>query len=741
MTHRILLTMLCLAAADRATAQATAVATTDSAARADARARAVADTAQRLGRSIITVTRTPEAAKRAPWAVGVVEKSGVVGASATLGVDEALPAIPGVYIANRYNYALDQRLSIRGAGARANFGLRGVKVLLDGVPQSAPDGQSQLTNVDLAGVSRVEVLRGSASTLYGNGAGGVIAFTSDLSAPDALGQSARVSGWAFGMRKVQLRTSGRTDNVIGAFSLSRTTTDGTRQYSRADTRQLMAAVDWARDARTTVQFRVNAAATPEALNPGALTAAEYAANRDSAAAINRARGAQRSLSQTQFSVRMQRAGDNFTWSATTYVMRRLVDNPLATSPAGTIAANVGTVGSLGRWIEGVRLDGTWSPDGSASGRADLSAGASSVATVSWPRVTAGLDLQRADDRRRNWRGTAGRRTAPTDTLLLDQREVVASVGPFVLATWTPVRDLTWSAGGRYDQLAFDVHDHFFRDAAGASNGDNSGSRTMRAASGHAGVVWAWRSSFAPYANYATAFETPTTTELNSRADGAGGFNPDLGPQTTRTIEAGARGVVGGVVTYSVSLFRSNVNDAIIQYLETNGRAYFRNAGATRRDGLEIGAEARVARWLTASVAWTESDYRFVHYRVPNGARTDTLDGKREAGVPRRFVRTGLQAHWAGWTLDADHSTAGALFGDDRNTLPVADWGRGLVNVRFAWRGAVGGTQFHPFVAVNNLLDTPYVASVTINGSQGRVLEPAPLRNWYLGLDVAWRLVK
>ena len=140
--------------------------------------------ARTLDRVRVSIARSDVTAQTAPWALGVQTKAEIGGARSTLGIDEALPNIPGVYVANRYNNALDQRLSIRGAGARANFGMRGVKVLLDGVPQSLPDGQSQLTNIDLADITRVEVLRGSASSLYGNGAGGVVSFSSDRSAPD-----------------------------------------------------------------------------------------------------------------------------------------------------------------------------------------------------------------------------------------------------------------------------------------------------------------------------------------------------------------------------------------------------------------------------------------------------------------------------------------------------------------------------------------------------------------------------
>ena len=183
-------------------------------------------------------------------------------------------------------------------------------------------------------------------------------------------------------------------------------------------------------------------------------------------------------------------------------------------------------------------------------------------------------------------------------------------------------------------------------------------------------------------------------------------------------------------------------DAIVQYLESNGRAYFRNAGKTRNQGVEIGATAAVTSWLNANLAWTESYYRFVNYLAPRTATiTDTLDGKRLAGVPDRFVRFGLRTRWNAATFDVDHTWSGTMYGDDRNTVLVNDWAKGVVNARFAWTGDFAGTRLSPFVAMNNLFNNAYVGSVNVNGAAGRVLEPAPLRNFYVGVETGWRVVR
>jgi outer membrane receptor protein involved in Fe transport len=686
------------------------------------RAAAQADSAaQSLSGVHVTVARTDETEQRAPWSVGMQDKTDIQKGQADLGIDEALNNIPGVYVDNRYNYSLDQRLSIRGAGSRANFGIRGVKVLIDGVPQSLPDGQNELNNLELGDISRVEVLRGSASSLYGNGSGGVISFTTDMSAPDPLDQSLRVEGGSFGTTKWLSRTSGRDGSFVGSLSASRTIVDGFRQFSNADIKQLNGAADYAIDPATTLSLRAFATEMPTALNPGALTPAEYAVNRDSAAAMNILRDASKAISQNQFSLRLQHnASDGGNYSVTAYVVRRFVDNPLATSPPGPVVANVGTYSTINRWVTGARID----------------ASHPLCACTNAPRLLAGIDVERVYDIHRQSRATGGHPSVPTDTLFLDQDESVIAVGPFAGVEWSPLPKLSFSTGARWDQTTFGVQQIFF------GNGQlNSGTRVMTAATGHVGLSYVASDAFVPYANWSTAFETPTIAELDESPTNAGGFNPNLDPAQDHTAEVGARGNLGRFATYSVSLFQTYEANAIIQYAQNGGTAYYHNAGLTRNEGAEIGLTARVAKWMDLDLAWTEDRYRFVQYYENVGTKLDTLDGKKLAGVPDRFIRFGVRTHWDGWTLDADETYSSSVYGDDLNTQLIQSWGNGDLTVRATWTKEAGDLRFQPFAAVNNLLNQAYIGSVTINGAGGRTLEPAPLRNYYLGMEIGWRGVK
>jgi iron complex outermembrane receptor protein len=684
--------------------------------RADSARRDSSGTITRLLPVTVNVTRTATPLARAPWAVGSVDGGELRRGRATIGLDEALSEVPGVYVANRYNFSLDQRISIRGFGSRSNFGVRGLTLLLDGVPQTLPDGQGQLTNIDLANVSRIDVLRGSASSLYGNGSGGVLSFTTDMSAPEPLQATGRVEGGAFGLRKWQARASGRAGNTVASLAASRLTIDGFRQHSAAEQRTLTLGVDHQLSPATVAQLRFHAANLPLAENPGALTFAEYARTRDSAAANNVLRGANKWVSQQQLSLSVRHAGDDGSAAeATVFGTLRDLTNPLAAPPPGTASPLTGTFNTIGRGAGGLRL--------SASRRV----GDWGART---PLLTAGLDAQSMRDHRRNSRATAGRIQRPTDTLFLDQVETVTNVAPFGQVTWEPAARWQLELGGRYDRVRFNGDDRFLKDRA-----DNGGARVMAAFSGHAGASWQTSPRFTPYVNAATSFETPTTTELQARSDGNGGFNDALGPQRALSLEAGARGAAGRV-TYQASVFRVRVNDALVQFLETSGRAFFRNVGRTGQSGAELGGTLRLFPAVDATASYTYAHYRFDNYRAQSGTRVDTLDGKWLPGVPAHFLRTGLRTRLgAGATLDVDHTISTKLYADDRNTLRVPGWGRGNLDARLAWGGRVGGVAVQPFVSVTNAFGQRYVGAVTVNGAAGRVLEPAPGRGWFAGMQL------
>jgi iron complex outermembrane receptor protein len=511
---------------------------------------------------------------------------------------------------------------------------------------------------------------------------------------------------SFGTSKEMVSAGARIGAVGGNVTASRLYTDGFRQQSAADQRRLAVALNWNAPANTVITLRLSAADDPRARNPGALTAAELAANRDSASAANIRRGADKDVTQTQLALGMHHQSGRIGLDVTLYGLARGLDNPLATPPPPPAAANEGTWVGIDRRLGGAR--------------------ASATLDVRQLTITAGVDVQGLRDDRVNRRSVGG---VPTSVLLLDQRERVSEFGAFAQVAWPVTNRVTVRGGARDDLNRFSVTDHLLTD------GDASGRRNLHAASGNVGVSIRLNPRIIAWTDVGTVFETPTTTELANRPDGAGGFNPDLNPQRSLTTEAGIRGTLGRVAL-EVAAYHTTTRDAIVPFSEVAGRTFFRNAGKTRTQGAEASIRLPIHPGLAILATWTFTDAIFSEYRVVNPSSVDTLDGRQLAGLPRHVARIGLQgALGHGFAVDVDHAFASSMFGDDRNTIPVAGWGAGVTGARLSWHGHSGRVDLAPFVVATNIFNREYVGSVTTNGAFGRVFEPAAGRAGYIGMSV------
>jgi iron complex outermembrane receptor protein len=657
--------------------------------------------------AVVSVTRTNSPINRIPQAVQLVDKSEISVARPTWGLDEALVTVPGVYAANRYNFSLDQRISIRGFGARSAFAVRGIKVLVDGIPQTLPDGQGQLTNLELGAADRIEVLRGSASALFGNSSGGVISIWTDPTAPQTVKQDVRVLFGTFdrdlerNWSKWQSSTSFRVGSGSGLVTVSRLDYTGQRQHSNADFRNLNTrwhfplATGWSLAA--TADFGWD----PRADNPGALTAAEMSRNPDSAAAINITRVAGKEVTQGQGGVTLRReltgGGEA---SLTVFGITRSLKNPTTFAYIDLDRVDYGTRLAVSRPM----------PLGSLE-----------------HRLTAGVDFQRQRDDRLNYGNTAGR---PDTLRQLDQLEHVTEVGPFVQSALQVTPHVSVTGGVRYDWVNFQVADRLIT----PTNPDDSGRRLMKALSGSVGVAVTPSDAVTVYGNVGTSFETPTTTELTNRPDSAGGFNPTLQPQHATNYELGVRGDLAGRLNYSVALFQAEVRGELIgsQVASSPGRVFFQNAGTSRHRGVELGAELEIVSGLNLTTSWTYSDFRYTSYTTGS----HVLDGRALPGIPQHWLHFLLQGRPAlarsGWVEVEETHSSGYFVNDTLGTSTLPWW---TTNVRLGWDGTVGNVRLRPFVGFNNVFNRSYVGSVVINASNGRYYEPAPGRNMYVGLSL------
>ncbi|HJR65669.1 MAG TPA: TonB-dependent receptor [Gemmatimonadaceae bacterium] len=667
---------------------------------------------------VVTVTRdVARSPLELPFAITRIAPDSLRPGQRNLAADETLMLVPGVSVANRNNPTQDPRIAVRGFGARAAFGVRSVRILRDGIPLTLPDGQTPTDYLDLASVGSVEVIRGSASALYGNAAGGVVDFRS--SPPPVSPVSVDLRGLS-GSHDLQRWSAGLGGTVIPLryqALVTRTEQDGYRRYAQQKTTHATGRVLHSLSG-TELAWQAQLFSMPVAENPGALTAAEMAADPRQAVAFSVVKRARKEVSQNQLSVTATRPLSAGELTASLYGGTRDLDNPLTFA---VVAIDRTTFGGS------IRMTSATSPFGKRH------------------RLSAGVDVQRLDDDRKNFENCNGV-AAPTaacpraDTverggLRLDQREVVTSIGPFVRDEFTIGERVHVHAGLRADYVIFDIEDLFIIPAGPGQNPDDSGRRTLRAWSPMAGVIARVGTLTSAYANISTAFETPTATELGNRPEGAGGINRDLEPQTATTVEVGVKGIFATRLRYDVAGFLTGVQDELIPFEVPGGagRRYFRNAGRTIRRGLEAGLEL-TAGTATFASAYSYSDFRFDEYAVTTGAVTERYDDNRIPGIPLHQVQASVTWRWSGLFLTAEGIGSSRVLVDDANSSGAAGWG--IANARLGGRIPIGGTTVVPVVGVQNLFNRRYVGSVVINAAAGRYYEPAPERTLSVGLSLA-----
>jgi iron complex outermembrane recepter protein len=651
------------------------------------------DTAQAVPLDTVRVLGAPVPALRAPFPVSVVHGAEMRAGRPGLALDEALSVVPGVQVDNRFNYALGERISVRGFGARAQFGVRGVRVLVDGIPATLPDGQTTLNHVDPTALGRAEIIRGPASALYGNASGGVIQLSTAPAPHAPLASEHRVLAGGSGLLRAETSVGGRMGAAAYRGYLSRLEYGGYRDHASAEnlnaggTLHLAGGADEVRVSFTAVRY--------DALNPGSLSDSLLRLDRSAAFARNVQQHTGEEGRQAQAGVSWRRPIGPGALEVSAYGLMRSIDNPIPT-----------VVIDLHRRVGGVRA--AWSADAGA---------------VRW---TAGGELETQRDDRLNFTNEAGERGART----LDQVERVTASSAFGQATAPLPGRLEVLGALRYDRFRFAVRDRLF----GIGNLDDSGSRTMDRWSPALGVSWAAAPAVALYANLATAFETPTTTELANRPTGAGGFNPDLQPQRTVSVEAGAKARLAGWAWVEGAVYRARVHDALIPFEVESapGRVYYRNAGSATHRGVEAAATLTPREGWTARAAYTWTDARFGRYVVNGQDRA----GNRVPGVaPHRFdvslLALPARGPFAG--VELRHLSATPVADDDaegRFDSPAHT----LLDVRGGWEGArIGGIALSPFAGIGNLLDRAYNASVVINAFGRRYYEPGPGRTFYAGV--------
>ncbi|MEA1554254.1 TonB-dependent receptor PqqU, partial [Salmonella enterica] len=654
------------------------------------------------------VTATPQTVSEldTPAAVSVIEGEDMRLATPRVNLSETLTSVPGLQVQNRQNYAQDLQISIRGFGSRSAFGVRGIRLYVDGIPATMPDGQGQISNIDINSIQDVEVLRGPFSALYGNASGGVINVTTETGI-EASSYYGSYGSWRYGLKATGAMGDGtQPGDVDYTVSTTRFTTHGYRDHSGARKNLANAKLGVRLDDVSKLSLIFNSVDI-KADDPGGLTESEWKADPQQAPRAEQY-NTRKTIKQTQAGLRYERqlsAQDDI--SVMAYAGERETTQyqsiPLV---AQLKPAQAGGVITLQRHYQGI--DSRWTHRGELG------------VPVTF---TGGLNYENMSENRKGYNNFRLNNGPPEfghkGDLRRDERNLMWNVDPYLQTQWQLTQKLSLDAGVRYSSVWFDSNDHYIAPGNGDDSGDASYHHWLPAGSLKYALTDAWNL----YLAAGRGFETPTINELSYRADGQSGFNFDLKPSTNDTVEVGSKTRIGnGLLT--AALFQTDTDDEIVVASSMGGRTTYKNAGKTRRQGAELALDQRFAGdWrVKASWTWLDATYR------SNVCQGQNCDGNRMPGIARNmgFASLGFIPD-EGWYAGTDVRYMGDIMANDENTAKAPSYT--VVGLNTGYKFNYSQLTVDIFGRVDNLFDKEYIGSVIVNESNGRYYEPAPGRNY------------
>ena len=685
--------------------------------------------AQQLAPMVVTGTRVQARAFDVPASIDRVDGEAVRDGHAQVNISESLGGVAGLIARDRQNYAQDVQISVRGFGARSSFGIRGVRLYVDGIPATFPDGQGQITNVDLGTVQSIEVLRGPSSALYGNSSGGVLqVFTQDGSGTPSVDFS--LGGGSNGVQREALQARGSSGNLGYVLGASHFRTDGYRDHSAAERNIGNAKLNYSPDDATHVTFIVNAVSLPEAQDPLGLTRALYDANPrgvDSAALLFNTR---KTIEQQQGGLIWEHQIDpSNALRALFYLGHRGTEQFQAIPVASQVnPLNPGGVIQLGSDYQGTDL--RWTLRSALADRPFT--------------LVAGVSIDSLGQSRQGYQNFTGaganQVTGVQGALRRDELDTALDEDVYVQGTWQLARDWSASVGWRHSSVRIESIDHYIVGA----NGDDSGASRYGSNLPVFGAMYALNDQVHFYASAGRGFETPTLNELAYRPDGSPGLNFALQPASSRNVELGVKARPAGLGEWSAAIYDTQTDHEIVVVTNSGGRSTYQNAGTTQRTGLELSwNQTFAAQWhaqaaLTSQTAVYHDGFQTCPPATPTCTKhTQAVPaGSRIPGVPRNSLFGAID--WtpeSGWRAGVEARYVSAVYVNDSNTDAAPHYV--VASAHMGYVAQIGAWQLTSFARVDNLFDRRYAGSVIVNEGNGRYFEPAPGRTAFAGVNASY----
>ena len=679
-----------------------------------------------IGPVTVTASRVAQPAFDTPASIDVIP--GTAYSSDTLGVNlsEGLSGVPGLLARDRQNYAQDEQISVRGFGARSQFGVRGVRLYVDDIPATQPDGQGQVSHFNLGSADRVEVLRGPFSTLYGNSSGGVISlYTADGSDPPQLNVSA--VGGSYGVYRTNIDTRGTAGPFDYNVDYAHFSTDGYREHSRALRDSFNGKLNFNAGSAGKLTLVLNYFSSPEAQDPMGLSRAQFDAD-------PRQTTPQADQFNTRKSVEQIQVGLIYNYTISERQSLRLLGyygarqvRQFLSIPVSSQSnpANSGGVVDLDSGYGGADARWTW--------HAPLAGQPFSL--------VAGLSYDDLSQHRRGYANFVGDGSQPDElgqqgVLKRDETNKVYDLDEYLQGSWQFARLWSLLLGVRHSTVQFDSTDHFL------SNGDDSGSKGYYATTPVGGLMYKLSPNLHLYASYGDGFETPTLNELAYRPDGLSGLNFALKPSHSDNGEIGAKLRLRQNTQAQLALFQIITRNEIVVGPTANGRNTYVNAPHTRRDGVEASLDTELAPLWKLQLTYTYVDALVRAPYCTTGAASCAASatvnsGNRVPGVPESDAYAALR--WgadSSWHASINAQYASNVPANDVNTAHTPSYA--LLGVDGGYIFDLPHWRINSFVRIDNLLDTDYIGSVIVNDANSRFFETGPGRAVLAGLSLNWK---
>lgn len=664
----------------------------------------------------VEATRTDTTYLQTPASVFRIDAP-QVDTSSQVNLTEVVKGVPSLQLRNRENYAQDLQLSMRGFGARSTFGVRGIRLYVDGIPATMPDGQGQTSNIDLSSLDHVEVLTGPFSSLYGNSSGGtILTTTKEGQGKDSIELS--YSGGSHDKSRAGLVLQGGAKGANEpsyVISSSYFDTDGYREHSGAEKVLNNAKLSWNLDDGSKINWVTNYVKI-HADDPQGLTRDQWNANPKQQVPFLKQFNVRKDIEQTQTGVTWSKPiNDHNELYAMAYLGNRQVTQ-YQSIPKSTQDANVNHAGGV---IDFERnyygADFRWT-------------GKELLPNTS---VSVGVALDAMDEDRKGFENFNLVNGQPSygvkGNLRRDEDNTLWNIDPYLQASWQFLPTWRLDTGVRYSNVHYKSEDNYL------SNGDDSGKTDYNKVLPSAALSWQIIPELMAYVSYAKGFETPTFTEMAYRPDGKSGFNFDLTASTSDTYETGLKSQ-NYLGDFTLAVFQTKTKDDIVSAGSSNGRSTFRNADKTLREGVEFAWNKKLWRDLTATASYTYLDATFDADIPALGNIAQIPSGNAIPGIAKNQAYASLAwqpSHGLYGGVDVQYMDK--VYANDTNSDAAPSYSVTSANVGYAW--VMGDWKVNSFARVDNLFDKNYAGSVIVNDGNGRYFEPADGRNWSAGLRV------